>query len=122
MVHLLNAVTLAEHLVADLVEVLNTRREPGHLRRADLRDAIGELVKLGYSGDDGALRQRALNIDKEVYLALLARNKFGWLRLDPGHVHVVLGEDAKRLVKDSWLLAQGEGKAGAIVVLQVSAL
>ena len=80
MVHLLDAVTLAEHLVADLVEVLNTRREPGHLRRADLRDAIGELVKLGYSGDDGALRQRALNIDKEVYLALLARNKFGWLR------------------------------------------
>ena len=32
MVHLLNAVTLAEYLVADLIKVLYARREPWHLR------------------------------------------------------------------------------------------
>ena len=46
MVGLLNAITLGEKLVPDLIEVLDTRGKPWHLGRANLCHAVSKLVEL----------------------------------------------------------------------------
>lgn len=100
-VSFLNTIAFTEHSVADLIEVLDTRREPGHLDRIHLLNLHSNLTYFLECLLNIMIMAGAFKVDREIDVALVAQHKLARSRLDSRHVNVVARENGQHLVQDT---------------------
>jgi hypothetical protein len=115
MVSLLNTITFRQCFFADEVKVFDSRWEPRDLNCSYLTDVIGNQSHLVDCHCYVVVSSNTLHINEEIDTSPSTREKFGWFRLNPCHVYLIIRQDVDRFVQNTWGLSKGKLEGGTAV-------
>lgn len=99
MVSFLNTITFRKNPLAKAIHIWKLSWEPWYLSGSNRSDIMSDLAQLNHCFAHIMLLEGTSKIDEEFHVAHVSVDHFGWSRLDPCHIDIVLGKYTKCLVK-----------------------